>query len=83
MLDDLQWRLDAVLEQGPHTVVLDMSALTRLSSTCVAALLWVKRRCAARGVAVVLRDPSRDCAAALERIGLLGALPTELPLPDA
>lgn len=77
VLEDLQSHLEAALEQGPHTVIVDLSALTRLSSTAVAALLWVKRRCAARGVTVMMRDPSPDCAAALERIGLLGTLPFE------
>lgn len=76
-LDDLEQRLDAALAGGPRTLVLDMSAVARVSSTTVAALLWARRRCSARGVEVVLRNPSRRCLAAMRRAGLLTAVATE------
>ena len=48
-----------------------------LSSTGIALLLWVRRRSAARGVRVVLREPSRPSVDLLRRTGLLGALAIE------
>lgn len=72
-LSDMQERLDALLEQGPGTVVVDMSEVEQMSSVTVAALLWVKRRCSERRVHVVLRQPSQRSVNALLRIGLLDA----------
>jgi anti-anti-sigma factor len=76
-LVDLRRRLATVLERGPATVVIDVSGVTQLSSTGIAVLLWVKRRCAVRGVRVVLREPSRRSIDLLRRTGLLGALAIE------
>jgi anti-anti-sigma factor len=77
VLDNLERRLAVALEAGPRTLVVDMSAVGRISSTTVAALLWTKRRCSSRGVEVRLRGPSRRCLDALERVGLLGVLAVE------
>ncbi|WP_246051215.1 STAS domain-containing protein [Nocardioides guangzhouensis] len=76
-LGDLRRRLATVLERGPATLVMDLSGVTQLSSTGIAVLLWVKRRCAAREVGVVLREPSRRSVDLLRRTGLLGALAIE------
>jgi anti-anti-sigma regulatory factor len=81
-LDELQLRVDTALETGPRVVVVDMSATGTVSSTTIAALLWVKRRCSARGVEVQLRGPSRRSLDTLRRVGLLGLLPLEgVPSP--
>ncbi|WP_228521985.1 STAS domain-containing protein [Nocardioides islandensis] len=75
--DNLHARLDAALETGPRVVVVDMSAIGQVSSTTIAALLWVKRRCSARGVEVLLRGSSRRSLDTLRRVGLLGLLDVE------
>jgi anti-anti-sigma regulatory factor len=76
-VDALEDRLDLVLASGARVLVLDMSAVETVSSTTVTVLLWAKRRCAARGLAVLLRQPSRRCVDTLRRIGLLGGLAVE------
>ena len=76
-LSDIQQRVDALLERGPGTVVVDMSEVDRVSSTTVAALLLVKRRCSERRVHVVLREPSQRSVNTLWRIGLLDAASLE------
>jgi anti-anti-sigma regulatory factor len=73
VLDDVLRRLDTILAAGPGLVVVDMSKLGRPSSTTIAALLWIKRRCGLRGVLVQLRSPSRECASLLWRVGLMDA----------
>jgi anti-anti-sigma regulatory factor len=79
--DDVPRRLDSLLEHGARTVVVDLSRVGQLSSTTIAALLWVMRRCSARGVEVVLREPSRRSVTTLARIGLgtLGHPAGEIP----
>ena len=69
--DNVPAMLDAILEAGPRTVVVDMSELGRLSSTTVAALLLIKRRCRLRGTVVFLRSPSSESLAMLQRVGLV------------
>jgi anti-anti-sigma regulatory factor len=76
-LGDLRWRLSTLLEEGAATLVVDVSQVARLSSTTIAVLLWVKRRCGVRGVRVVLRGPSRRSVDALRRSGLVEALAME------
>lgn len=78
-IDDLERRLEAVLAPGTRALVLDMEAVVRVSSTTVALLLWTRRRCAAHGVRVVLRHPSRRCRDQLARTGLLEVVPIEPP----
>ena len=82
VLDDVQRRLELVLKEGPRTLVVDMSAVAQVSSTTIAALLWIRRRCSARGIEVLLRRPSRRSLEALERVGLLGVLMVE-PTDDS
>lgn len=73
----LRGRLGGLLDAGPSTLVLDLSGIQRLSSEGVDGLLWLHRRCAGRGVQVLLREPSRNSVDLLRRAGLLRALPIE------
>lgn len=43
----------ALLRSGTQTLVMDISALERLSSSTVSVLLWAQRRGRARGVVLV------------------------------
>jgi anti-anti-sigma regulatory factor len=81
-LDDVEFSLAAALEKGPLTIAIDMSRLSHLSPTTVAALLWIKRCSTARGIDVVLRNPSPTTVDMMQRTGLLGLLTVEAP-PDA
>lgn len=76
-LEDLDRLLDLVLGESPRSLVLDLSAVERVSSTIIAALLWTRRRCASRGVRLALRNPSRHCLDMLTRAGLLGSMRVE------
>lgn len=76
-IHDLRWRLDTMLAGGPATLKVDVRGLTRLSSPTIAALLWAKRRCATRGVPLVLVGHDR---ALIHRAGLDGLF--VLPPPD-
>jgi anti-anti-sigma factor len=76
-LIDLRCRLrDAVLS-GERTIVVDVSELTRPTSTTVAALLGAHRLCRARGGRVLLRDPHRRTLELLRRTGLVHVLRIE------
>ncbi len=79
VIDYVEAQLDSFLETGPHRVVVDMAKVRRLSSTTIAALLWVNRCCSARGIEVRLRCVSRGHVDTLGRIGLLDALALETP----
>lgn len=74
---ELRGHLGSLLEPGPSTLVLDLSAVRRLSSDGVDGLLWLRRRCLGRAVNVVLRQPSRQSVDLLRRTGLLGVLTIE------
>lgn len=74
---DLRWRLPQLLAGGHPTLVIDISGVERISSTTVAAILWVKRRCRGRRVRVVVRDPSRRSLEQLRRTGLMDAFDIE------
>lgn len=76
-ITDLRWRLGRLLAGGQSTLVVDVSGLDRMSSTTLAALLWVKRRCRARRVGVVVREPSRHSLEQLRRTGLMDAFDIE------
>jgi anti-anti-sigma regulatory factor len=69
-LPELRRRLPALLDSGPDTLVLDLSRTSALSSATVAAILWINRRCRARGTEVVLRRPSRRGSELLRSCGL-------------
>lgn len=78
-LGELRLRLDSLLAAGPATLVIDIAGVTQVSSAMFAVLLRVKRRCLARRVDVVLRQPSRRSVDLLRRTGLLTALAIESP----
>jgi anti-anti-sigma regulatory factor len=67
-------------------LVIDIEGVPQVSSAMFAVLLRVKRRCLARRVDVVLRQPSGRSVELLRRTGLLGALAIEpadwLPEPS-
>jgi anti-anti-sigma factor len=67
---DLRWRLDELLPLGAQTLLVDIHALTRLSSQTLAALLWAQRRCRLRGGQVRLLGANRRCRELLARTGL-------------
>jgi anti-anti-sigma factor len=69
-LTDLRWRLSVILEPGPSTLVLDLSQVRELSSAAIAVLLWVKKRCRARSVHLVVRGPAGGGSEVLRRTGL-------------
>ncbi|GAB2681439.1 STAS domain-containing protein [Thalassiella azotivora] len=69
-LNRLRTAVSAHLLDGGRTVVVDVSRLSRLSSGTVAALLWAKRHCRARGGTVVVRGATSDSLTTLTRSGL-------------
>jgi|GEM_PF-5048400 len=79
MVEDVHDRLETLLEPGPRELVVDMSDVAHLTSTTIAALLWIRQRCSARGVDVALRAPSRRHLEVLRRIDLLGNAPARRP----
>lgn len=78
-LDDLEFSLAAALAEAPLTLAIDMSRVSRLSSTTVAALLWIRRCATARGIDVVLRNASASTVDTMQRTGLIGLLAIEAP----
>jgi anti-anti-sigma factor len=82
-LADLRWRLRHLLADGGTTLVVDVSGVDRLSSQTVAALLWAKRHCRARGGRVVVRGPSRRSLDVLSRTGLSSMFVIEPPAAPA
>jgi anti-anti-sigma regulatory factor len=73
VLNEVELRLDSLLAGGPRVLVVDLSGVRRLSSTTIAALLWVRRRCSERGVDVLVCGASRRQVDMLRRIGLGGS----------
>lgn len=71
----------ALLRSGASTLVVDVSALDRLSSSTVSALLWAQRRCRTGGGAILLRGVSRPTARTLRRTGLGHVLAVESGSP--
>src|SRR6476660_3899270 len=76
-LNDLRWHLPTLLAGGTNTLVIDVSGVARLSSTCVATLLWVKLSCQSRRVRVVLADPTERTLEVLTRTGLASVFEIE------
>ena len=56
-------------------VRVDVAGLRRVSSVTVAALLWARRTCGARGVAFAVHGATEGQWVVLQRCGLLGADP--------
>jgi anti-anti-sigma regulatory factor len=59
-----------VLLTKTESVLVDVTELTRPSSSAVAGLLWAKRNCARGGVTFVVRGVNNRNRAALRRCGL-------------
>jgi anti-anti-sigma factor len=78
-IHDLRWRLEEMLADGPSALIVDVSGLSRLSSPTIAALLWAKRRCTARGVRVTLSHPDQAMVGLLHRAGLDDVLEIQPP----
>ena len=77
-LADLRSSAAHVLSSGGSVLVVDLSAVERLSSTVVGALLWVRRLCAARQVRLVLDGLTDQHVDVLRRTGLAAALDSDL-----
>jgi anti-anti-sigma regulatory factor len=67
---ELRGRLGEVLSAADSRLVVDVSGLDKLSSAVVAALLWSKRTCLARGVAMSVRGAAGNNLSLLRRAGL-------------
>ncbi|WP_456990644.1 STAS domain-containing protein [Geodermatophilus sp. SYSU D01105] len=76
-LADVRWLLRDALLAGARRVVVDLSAVTQLSSPAVASFLWAHRTCRARGGAVVLRGANRRTQDLLRRTGLWHVIAVE------
>lgn len=71
-LTEIRTRLAGMAYSGGADLVLDLSRLDRLSSATLAAMLWARRTCYARGGRVVVRHPNRRCREVLTRTGVAG-----------
>lgn len=69
-LGEIKGRLADTTGGGAAVLILDLSRLERLSSATLAAMLWARRTCYARGGRVVVRHPNRRCREVLTRTGL-------------
>lgn len=77
-LAELRWRLRSLVLAGARVIVIDVSKVSHLSSTAVAAMLGTHRSCRARGGGVVIRDPNRRTLDLLHRTGLWRVLRVEV-----
>ena len=80
MLDLHRVVTQAVL-RGACRVIVDVSQVDCLTSTSITALLWARRRCVARGGAVVLRNPSARSMDLIIRTGLWDVIEVEAGAP--
>jgi anti-anti-sigma factor len=69
-LTSLRWRLRGLVMDGACLVVIDVSEISHISSTLLAALLDTHRVCRRRGGGVVIRHASRKMTDVLRRTGL-------------
>jgi anti-anti-sigma regulatory factor len=76
---ELRGRLGEVLSAGDSRLVVDVSGLDHLSSAVVAALLWSKRTCLARGVSMSVRGAAGKNLGLLSRAGLSQMLDVASP----
>jgi len=70
---DVEGGLERVRTLAAPTLVVDLSAIERVSSTTVTALLWARKRCSPLSVQVMVQNPSPCCREALTRTGLMAA----------
>ena len=78
---DLHRVVTQAVMHGASRVVVDVSRVECLTSTTITALLWARRRCEARGGAVVLRNPSARSMDLIIRTGLWDVLEVEAGAP--
>jgi anti-anti-sigma factor len=78
---DLHRLVTQAVLRGACRVVVDVSQVDCLNSTTITALLWARRRCVARGGAVVLRNPSAGSMDLIIRTGLWDVLEVEAGAP--
>ena len=78
---DLHRLVTQAVQRGASRVVVDVSQVDCLTSTSITALLWARRRCVARGGAVVLRNPSARSMDLIIRTGLWDVLEVEAGAP--
>ena len=78
---DLHRLVTEAVQRGASRVVVDVSQVDCLTSTSITALLWARRRCVARGGAVVLRNPSARSMELIIRTGLWDVLEVEAGAP--
>lgn len=69
-LTSLRWQLRGLVMDGACLVVIDISEISHISSTLLAALLDTHRVCRRRGGGVVIRHASRKMIDVLHRTGL-------------
>lgn len=82
-LADLRWALHDALLAGARRLVVDVSAVSSLSSSAVASFLAAHRTCRARGGGVVLTGANRRTEDLLHRTGLWRVLLVEDRAPMA
>ena len=78
---DLHRVVTQAVLRGACRVVVDVSQVDCLTSTSITALLWARRRCVARGGAVVLRNPSARSMDLIIRTGLWDVIEVEAGAP--
>ena len=78
---DLHRVVTQAVMRGACRVVVDVSQVECLTSTSITALLWARRRCVARGGAVVVRNPSARSMDLIIRTGLWDVLEVEAGAP--
>ena len=78
---DLHRVVSQAVLRGARRVVVDVSQVDCLNSTTITALLWARRRCVARGGAVVLRNPSARSMDLIIRTGLWDVIEVEAGAP--
>ena len=80
-LAELRWELRSLVLAGARRIVIDVSQVSHLPSSAVAAMLGAHRSCRARGGGVVIRDPSRRTLDLLQRTGLWRVLRLDFSTP--
>jgi len=68
-------RLEGVVEQGPDTVVVEMTQLTFMDSSGLSVLLGAHKSLAERGGSLILAGPNQYILKTLDITGLTDVLP--------
>lgn len=72
---EVQEALSEALERGCQNVVLDLSGVQYVDSSCMALIVWLDRMLEPRGGKLVLAGANRDVSRVLELSGLLKLAP--------